>query len=39
MVTVSDLAKQMHIDKHALYEWARREEDPMPLRTPAGRKK
>lgn len=33
MVTVSDLAKQMHVSKNRFYEWARRDEDPLPLRT------
>ena len=36
MVTVGDLAEQMHIDKHRLYELAKREEDPLPLRTLNG---
>ena len=36
MVTVADLAKQMHIDKHKFYELARRDDDPLPLRTMDG---
>lgn len=36
MVTVSDLAEQMHVKKNRIYEWARREEDPLPLRTMDG---
>lgn len=39
MVNVSDLASQMHIDNHNFYEWARREEDPLPLRTINGMKR
>lgn len=39
MVTVSDLAKQMRVDVHRFYEWARREEDPLPLRVAKGGRK
>ena len=39
MVTVSDLAEQMHMSTDTLYELARREEDPMPLRTIRGMKR
>lgn len=36
MVNIADLASQMHVDKHRFYEWARRDEDPLPLRTING---
>lgn len=36
MVTVSDLAKQMHMKTSTLYELAKRKEDPLPLRTLDG---
>lgn len=36
MVTVPDLAEQMGKTVHTLYEWARREEDPLPLRYERG---
>lgn len=39
MVTVSDLAEQVHMKPHTLYEFARREVDPMPLRTLKGYKR
>lgn len=39
MVTVGDLADQMHVKASTLYEFARREEDPMPLRTLHGFKR
>lgn len=39
MVTVADLAEQMHMDKHNFYEWARRDDDPLPLRTVKGMRK
>ena len=39
MVNVGDLASQMHIDKHNFYEWARRDDDPLPLRTMNGMKR
>ena len=32
MVTVGDLAEQMGKDNHTIYEWAARDEDPLPLR-------
>lgn len=39
MVTVGDLADQMHVKTTTLYELARREHDPMPLRTLHGFKR
>ena len=39
MVTVGDLADQMHVKPSTLYELARRESDPMPLRTLHGFKR
>ena len=39
MVNVGDLASQMHIDKHRFYEWAQRDDDPLPLRTINGMKR
>lgn len=35
-VTVPDLARQMGKTVNTLYEWARREEDPLPLRYERG---
>lgn len=32
MTTVTELAAQMHKDPAQLYAWAKRDEDPMPLR-------
>ena len=39
MVTVMDLAEQMHVDANTLYAFARRDDDPMPLRTLHGFKR
>ena len=39
MVTVGDLAEQMGKDRSAIYEWARRKDDPLPLRYEAGTRK
>lgn len=39
MVTVGDLAGQMHVKASTLYDLARREEDPLPLRTLDGFKR
>ena len=39
MTTVSQLADECHIDNHRFYEWARRDEDPLPLRTINGMKR
>lgn len=39
MVTVRDLAEQMGKDTHTLYEWASREEDPLPLYYVEGERK
>ena len=39
MTTVSELAEQMHVDTHCFYEWARDEDDPLPLRVINGRKR
>lgn len=39
MVTVGDLSDQMHIDNSRFYEWAKRESDPLPLRTMNGMKR
>lgn len=32
MITVPELAKQMHKDTVRLYEWAKRSTDPLPVR-------
>ena len=39
MVTVADLAAQMGKDTHTLYEWAKRKDDPLPLRYARGERK
>ena len=39
MVTVPDLAEQMHVRQGRLYELARRADDPLPLRTQDGMKR
>ena len=39
MVTVGDLADQMHVKASTLYELARRDDDPLPLRTLKGMKR
>ena len=39
MVTVGDLADQMHMNKATLYDLARRNDDPLPLRTLDGLKR
>ena len=39
MVTVSQLAEEMGMKKSTLYELARRENDPLPLRTLHGHKR
>lgn len=39
MVTPADLAAQMGKDVHTVYEWASRENDPLPLRYEAGTRK
>ena len=36
MVTVSELADQMGKDKSTLYAWAKRADDPLPLRYVKG---
>ena len=36
MITVPELAEQMHKSTDQLYAWARREKDPMPLRYVSG---
>ena len=32
VITVSELAKQMHKDQHKLYSLGKREKDPLPIR-------
>lgn len=39
MVTVADLAAQMHVQPYRLYQLAKREDDPLPLRTMRGMKR
>ncbi len=39
MVTVADLAAQMHMKTETLYQFAKREVDPLPLRTLNGFKR
>lgn len=39
MTTVADLARECRMDKHKFYEWARREDDPLPLRRFDGMKR
>ena len=39
MVTVPELADQMGKDRNTLYEWARRKDDPLPLRYEVGTRK
>lgn len=39
MVTVADLAAQMHMKTETLYQFAKREVDPLPLRTLRGFKR
>ena len=39
MVTIADLAEQMHMKTDTLYELARRDDDPLPLRTMNGFKR
>ena len=36
MITVPELAEQMHKSTDQLYAWARRDNDPMPLRYVSG---
>ena len=36
MVTIADLAAQMHMKRERLYEYAKRDDDPLPLRTLDG---
>ena len=39
MVTVPALAEQMGKSRNTIYEWARRKEDPLPLRFEKGTSK
>lgn len=39
MVTIPDLAEQMHVQQHRLYQLCKREVDPIPARTPHGMKR
>ena len=36
MITIPDLAEQMHKSTEQLYSWAKRDTDPMPLRYVGG---
>lgn len=36
MMTVRQLSEECRMDRNRFYEWARREDDPLPLRTIDG---